>query len=91
VLRHYFQMAIRGFARHKLYSLINIVGLAVGLTCIIFVILFVRDEFRMTVGFRTAKISTGSSSRSIYPAVRPCRWRSFRTRCPPPCAIRSRE
>jgi putative ABC transport system permease protein len=42
--RHYFSMAGRGLLRHRLYSLINIVGLAVGLTCVIFVILFVRDE-----------------------------------------------
>ena len=42
--RHYLSTAARGFARHRLYSAINIVGLAVGLTCIIFVVLFVRDE-----------------------------------------------
>ena len=42
--RHYLSMAARGLARHRLYSLINIVGLAVGLTCIIFVVLFIRDE-----------------------------------------------
>jgi putative ABC transport system permease protein len=42
--RHYFSMAARGIVRHRLYSLINIAGLAVGLTCVIFVILFVRDE-----------------------------------------------
>ena len=42
--RHYLSIAARGFVRHRLYSAINIVGLAIGLTCIIFVILFVRDE-----------------------------------------------
>ncbi|HEV7136000.1 MAG TPA: ABC transporter permease [Steroidobacteraceae bacterium] len=42
--RHYLSMAARGLARHRLYSLINIVGLAVGLTCIIFVVLFIRDQ-----------------------------------------------
>jgi putative ABC transport system permease protein len=42
--RHYLSMAARGILRHRLYSFINVVGLAVGLTCIIFVILFVRDE-----------------------------------------------
>lgn len=42
--RHYLSMAARGIVRHRLYSLINIVGLAVGLTCVIFVVLFVRDE-----------------------------------------------
>jgi len=42
--RHYLSTAARGFIHHRLYSAINIAGLAVGLTCIIFVILFVRDE-----------------------------------------------
>ena len=42
--RHYLSMAARGLVRHRLYSVINIAGLAVGLTCIIFVVLFVRDE-----------------------------------------------
>jgi putative ABC transport system permease protein len=42
--RHYLSMALRGIVRHRLYSFINVVGLAVGLTCIIFVTLFVRDE-----------------------------------------------
>ncbi len=42
--RHYLAITARGIVRHRLYSAINILGLAVGLTCIIFVILFVRDE-----------------------------------------------
>jgi putative ABC transport system permease protein len=42
--RHYLSIAARGIVRHRLYSTINIAGLAVGLTCVIFVILFVRDE-----------------------------------------------
>jgi len=37
-------MTLRSFARHKLYSLINLIGLTVALTCVIFVILFVRFE-----------------------------------------------
>jgi putative ABC transport system permease protein len=36
--------ALRSFARHKLYSVINIAGLTVGLACAIFIILFLRDE-----------------------------------------------
>jgi putative ABC transport system permease protein len=44
VWRHYLWVAARGIVRHRLYSAINIASLAVGLTCIIFVILFVRDE-----------------------------------------------
>ena len=42
--RHYLSIAARGIVRHRLYSAINVASLAVGLTCVIFVILFVRDE-----------------------------------------------
>jgi putative ABC transport system permease protein len=44
VLRNYLTIALRNLIRHKLYSVINIAGLAVGLTCALFIILFVRDE-----------------------------------------------
>lgn len=44
MFRHYLVMALRGFARHKLYSFINIAGLALGLACAILVILFIRYE-----------------------------------------------
>ena len=44
MFRNYLITALRNFTRHKLYSFINIAGLAVGLTCAIFIILFVRDE-----------------------------------------------
>jgi putative ABC transport system permease protein len=42
--RHYLSIAARGLVRHRLYGAINIASLTVGLTCIIFVVLFVRDE-----------------------------------------------
>jgi putative ABC transport system permease protein len=41
---NYITSALRNFARHKLYSFINIVGLAVGLACATFILLFLRDE-----------------------------------------------
>ncbi|HEY2009937.1 MAG TPA: ABC transporter permease [Rhizomicrobium sp.] len=44
MFRNYLIVALRNLARHKLYSFINIAGLTVGLTCAIFVILFVRDQ-----------------------------------------------
>lgn len=44
MLGNYLTVALRNIARHKLYSFINIVGLAVGLACVIFIILFIRDE-----------------------------------------------
>jgi putative ABC transport system permease protein len=36
--------ALRNFARHRLYSTINVVGLSVGLACAVFMTLFLRDE-----------------------------------------------
>ena len=44
MFRNYLVTALRNIVRHKLYSFINIAGLAVGLACAIFIILFVRDE-----------------------------------------------
>jgi len=44
MLRNYLVTALRNLIRHKLYSLINIAGLALGLVCAVFIILFIRDE-----------------------------------------------
>ena len=44
MFRNYLVTALRNIVRHKLYSVINIAGLAVGLCCVILIILFVRDE-----------------------------------------------
>ncbi len=44
MITNYLIVAFRNLIRHKLYSFINIAGLTVGLTCAIFIILFVRDQ-----------------------------------------------
>jgi len=44
MFQNYLITALRNFTRHKLYSFINIAGLTVGLTCAIFIMLFVKDE-----------------------------------------------
>ncbi len=44
MFQNYLITALRNLTRHKLYSFINITGLTVGLTCAIFIILFVRDQ-----------------------------------------------
>jgi putative ABC transport system permease protein len=44
MLRHYLMMATRSLVRHKLYSFINVVGLAVALACAILILLFVRYQ-----------------------------------------------
>ena len=44
MLRNYLFTALRNLSRHRLYGFINIAGLAVGLACAIFIVLFLRDE-----------------------------------------------
>jgi putative ABC transport system permease protein len=44
MFRHYLLSAMRGFAHHKLYTSINVLGLSVALACVIFVVQFVRHE-----------------------------------------------
>ena len=44
MFHNYLTIALRNILRHRLYSLINIAGLGVGLACAIVITLFVRDE-----------------------------------------------
>ncbi|HEY9049100.1 MAG TPA: permease prefix domain 2-containing transporter, partial [Ohtaekwangia sp.] len=42
--KHYLVVALRNIARHKAFSFINIAGLALGMTCCLFIFLWVQDE-----------------------------------------------
>lgn len=44
MLRNYFKTALRNLSRNKVYSLINIAGLSIGLACAMLIILYVKDE-----------------------------------------------
>jgi putative ABC transport system permease protein len=44
MLRNYFKIAIRNLKKHKGYSFINIAGLAMGIACCIFILLYVQFE-----------------------------------------------
>jgi len=44
MIRNYFKIAFRNLMRHKGTSFINIFGLAVGMTCCLLIMLFVKDE-----------------------------------------------
>lgn len=44
MISNYFKVAIRNILRQKGYSLINIFGLAIGLTCALLILLWVQDE-----------------------------------------------
>ena len=45
MLNNYIKIALRNFLRYKLYSIINLSGLAVGLACFILIILYINFEF----------------------------------------------
>lgn len=44
MLKNYLKIAVRNLLRQKAYTLINIGGLAIGMACCLFILLFVRDE-----------------------------------------------
>ena len=44
MLKNYFNVALRNLFKHKFYSLINILGLSIGLTCFLMISLYVVDE-----------------------------------------------
>ncbi len=44
MLRNYFKIAFRNLTRHKLFSGLNIFGLATGMACSILILLWVQDE-----------------------------------------------
>ena len=44
MLKNYIKIALRNLRRNKLYSFLNIAGLAIGITCCILILLYVQDE-----------------------------------------------
>ena len=44
MIQNFFHVALRSFMRQRLYSLINVLGLASGLMCTLFIYLWVNDE-----------------------------------------------
>ena len=44
MLKNYFKIAIRNLMRNKIFSLTNLIGLSLGCTCTIFILLWVYDE-----------------------------------------------
>ena len=44
MLQNYIKIAFRNLVKNKVYSFINIVGLSIGLTAAILILLYVKDE-----------------------------------------------
>jgi putative ABC transport system permease protein len=51
MLRNYFKIAVRSFVQQKYYSLINTLGLALGIAACILILLFVEDELSFEKSF----------------------------------------
>ena len=45
MLKNYLKISLRNIFRNKTYSIINILGLSIGITCSILILLWVTDEF----------------------------------------------
>jgi hypothetical protein len=45
MLRNYFVIAVRNLIKHKYTSLINVLGLSVGIACCILALMYVKYEF----------------------------------------------
>ncbi len=45
MFKNYLTVAIRTLARHKTYTFINVIGLAIGLTCSTLILLYLQHEF----------------------------------------------
>ncbi|WAC09917.1 ABC transporter permease [Dyadobacter pollutisoli] len=44
MFQNYFKIAVRNLTRNKVFSLINIAGLSLGLTCCMLIVLYTKDE-----------------------------------------------
>jgi putative ABC transport system permease protein len=45
MLKNYIKIAIRTLTKHKIYSIINVLGLSTGIASCLLIMMFVRDEF----------------------------------------------
>ncbi|MCI0696522.1 ABC transporter permease [candidate division KSB1 bacterium] len=44
MLKNYLKITLRNLRKHKVYAFINILGLAIGITCCLLILLYVQDE-----------------------------------------------
>jgi putative ABC transport system permease protein len=51
MLRNYILIALRLLVKNKIFSLINILGLSIGIACCVLITLYVQDEFNYEKGF----------------------------------------
>jgi len=76
MFKNYFKTALRNLMKNKFFSFINIVGLAIGLTCFVLIAVFVYDELSYDTYAANAKdiyrvnlSVTGNGDVAVYPDV----------------------
>jgi len=55
MFKNYLKITLRNIEKHKGYSFINIVGLAIGIACCILILLWVRDELSFDMYHKNAR------------------------------------
>lgn len=59
MLRNYLLIVLRTFWRNKVFSLINILGLALGMACSIMILLWIHDEMSYDKFHKNLPVCTG--------------------------------
>ena len=49
MFKNYLVIAIRNLLKYKMYSAINIIGLGIGIACVILIGLFVQNELAVNI------------------------------------------
>ncbi|HMG09912.1 MAG TPA: ABC transporter permease, partial [Mucilaginibacter sp.] len=52
MIKNYFKIALRNFWRHKLFTLINIIGLSIGISSALVIYLIVHFDFTFDKNFK---------------------------------------
>jgi putative ABC transport system permease protein len=55
MLQNYFKIAFRNLLKHKIFSVINVAGLALGIACCTMLALYIQDEFKYEQHFADHK------------------------------------
>lgn len=77
MFRNHFKITLRQIERNKLYSFINIVGLAIGTTCFLLMALYVQTELSYDKHFKDSDkvyqvyLNNGEAGKSMYTTVAP--------------------
>lgn len=76
MIKNYFKIAFRNLRKNKIFSIINILGLAIGLTCFMFIAVFVYNELSFDRYaddakdiYRVQVSVTGNGDVAVYPNV----------------------